>query len=92
MTHSSTLVESLLCGIPSISLDETGRDWSCQIGYPESLIFNNAEDLCNAAKSILNTGIDPKVWSKIQTHVHHYFGQPDGLAIDRIRETILKKL
>ena len=92
MTHSSTLVESLLCGVPSISLDETGRDWSCQIGCPESLIFNNEEDLCNAAKTILNTGIEPKAWSKIQTHVNHYFGKPDGLAIDRIRETILKTL
>tara|TARA_Y100000590_G_scaffold156833_1_gene180300 strand:- start:16173 stop:17939 length:1767 start_codon:yes stop_codon:yes gene_type:complete len=92
MTHSSTLVESLLCGVPSISLDETGRDWSSQIGCPESLIFNNAEDLCNAAKSILNTGIEPKTWSKIQTHVNHYFGKPDGLAIDRIKETILKTL
>ena len=92
MTHSSTLVESLLCGVPSISLDATGRDWSCQLGCPEGLIFNNTEDLCNAAQSILNTGIEPEVWSKIQTHVNHYFGKPDGLAIDRIREKILQKI
>ena len=88
--HSSTTVESLVCGVPAIAYDETGRDWREVMERPDVLVFDNEADLCRAAVQILNEGIDPQAWEQIQARIRRNFGEADGQAINRIRARIVE--
>ena len=88
--HSSTTIESLVCGVPAVAYDETGRDWRAEMGRPDVLVFDNAADLCRAAVRILQEGIDPQTWEEIQDRIQQNFGGVDSQAITRIRAHILE--
>jgi len=90
MAHSSTLVEALICQVPSVALDETGRDWSRVVGRPDVLIFDHADELRKNAYRILDQGLDPSAWMEVQWRVRQNFGVADRRAIDRIRASILE--
>lgn len=90
MAHSSTIVEALICQVPAVAMDETGRDWGRVIGRPDALIFDNADELCEGVARILNHGLEPDTWIEIQEHIRQNFGIADGRAIDRVRAGILE--
>ena len=90
MGQSTTLVEGILSGVPSLSLDNTGRDWHRSLSRPEALVFDNGEELCTAAVNILEKGIDDATWSEIQARVKWNYGEVDGQAVERIRSKILE--
>jgi hypothetical protein len=90
MGQSSTTAEALVCGVPAIALDETGRDWRGVLERPDILAVSDASELRPAVERLLKCGIDAEAWCQIQQRIRHNYGDADGDAISRIRARILK--
>jgi len=90
MGISSITAESLICGVPAIAFDETGREWALVLARPDALVVESAEDLYRAVGQFLSDGIDPETWRQVQERVRFNFGGADGQALSRIRSHILR--
>lgn len=90
MSWSTTGVEALLCGVPALMLDETGRDWRQAIARPDALVVEDAQALREAVARALKCGIDAQAWRQVQEQTRRNYGEVDGLALDRIRAHILR--
>jgi hypothetical protein len=88
MSQSSTFIEALLNGVPSVAMDMTGRNWEPSVGRGACLVVDNPRDLSELVSEVLSRGIPRGVWEHTMQRVAWNYGEIDGRELDRIRSIV----